>query len=455
MNSTPDASTGSRHEVFAWSMYDWANSAYSTILITVMVSYIKDDLFPGKTGTLLYAWGIGLTMFVVAVCSPIFGAIADAHASKRRWLAGTALTGATASALMYFTTTDTKWLFAVLFLLSNFCFELSLCFYNGFLPEIADDENMGRISSWGYALGYVGGGLALAFVIAMLLYGSIVSNPAEDSSVPKFLVQPVRVMGESLGLPADVQSLKRLSLAFMGVWWGLFSLPTLLMLRDKREPSREPQPFTIAARRAVFEVRHTLKNVRTFRILALFLLGFLIYNDGVQTVISQSSVFAIEVLSMGAIELALVVLMIQFIALPGAILVGHLADRLGQKPMLLVCLSVWCVLLILAFFITKKWQFWAMAAVAALVLGGTQSVSRAIMGLMTPRKHTAEFFGFFNLSGKATSVFGPFFFGTILAATGSAHLAIVSLLIFFLVGTAIMLPLNIDRGRQQARSSEP
>lgn len=138
-------------------MYDWANSAYSTILITVMVSYIKDDLFPGKTGTLLYAWGIGLTMFVVAVCSPIFGAIADAHASKRRWLAGTALTGATASALMYFTTTDTKWLFAVLFLLSNFCFELSLCFYNGFLPEIADDENMGRISSWGYALGYVGG----------------------------------------------------------------------------------------------------------------------------------------------------------------------------------------------------------------------------------------------------------------------------------------------------------
>jgi len=430
-NSEPSSSLVSRREVFAWSMYDWANSAYSTLMITIMMLYLQSELFPDDEGVLIYGWGIGLTMFAAAVLSPIFGAIADAHASKRRWLATTALTGAGASCLMFFATPDLKWLFVLLFLIANFCFELSLCFYNGFLPEIADDENMGNVSAWGYALGYLGGGLALSIVLAFLLNA------------------------DRLGIPSEDGFRMRCSLLFMGLWWGLFSLPTLLILRDKQKPTREPQPFNIAARRAFFEVRHTLRNIKTYRILALFLIGFLIYNDGVQTVISQASVFARIELQMKGPELVMVILMIQFISLPGALLVGFLANRFGQKTMLLVCLSIWIVLLIVAFFITKKWQFWMMAAVAALVLGGTQSVSRAIMGLMTPKKHTAEFFGFFNLSGKATSMFGPIFFVSILTATGSAHLAIVSLLIFFLVGTAIVLPLDIARGQQQARGVEP
>src|SRR5262249_43741253 len=153
-------------------------------------------------------------------------------------------------------------------------------------------------------------------------------------------------------------------------------------LKDKSKPAGEPKPLLEAARIAFGNVGHTLKNIRSYRMLTIFMLGFLVYNDGVQTVISQSSVFAIEKLGMKAQELAGVVLMIQFIALPGALLVGWLGDRAGQKPMLMICLAVWTTILALSFLVSEKWHFWCMAAAAALVLGGTQSVSRAIMGLM-------------------------------------------------------------------------
>ena len=167
--------------------------------------------------------------------------------------------------------------------------------------------------------------------------------------------------------------------------------------------------------------------------------------------ITQASVFAEEVLKMPTAELVQVILMIQFVALPGALAVGWAADHIGQKSTLMVCLAVWVALLVGAFFITESWQFWLMAAFAALVLGGTQSVSRAIMGLMTPEAHSAEFFGFFNLSGKAASMLGPIVFSTTMYATGSAHWAILSLLLFFVTGWAIVAPLNIARGQRDAR----
>jgi UMF1 family MFS transporter len=161
-------------------------------------------------------------------------------------------------------------------------------------------------------------------------------------------------------------------------------------------------------------------------------------------------VFAIQVLEMEAAELGQVILMIQFIALPSAFVVGWIGDRYGQKRTLVVCLVVWTLLSISAWFITTKAHFWVMATIAALVMGGTQTVSRAMMGLMTPKNHTAEFFGFFGLSGRMTSMLGPVFFSTILASTGSPHLAITSLVIFFVLGLAILLPVDVNRGRQQA-----
>ena len=410
-----------------FALYDWANSAYSTLSITVLVTYLQSAVLPGPAGEIAWGWGVGCTMFVAALLSPILGAMADASANKRTWLTGTTLTGSVAAMLMFFATPDRPWLLVGLFLITSLGFELSQGFYNAFLPEIATDEQMGRVSAWSYGAGYVGGGIALAIAFGLFLHG------------------------DKLGLPTANHFLPRFCLLLMGLWWLGFSLPTLIGLRDKGVPRVEPRRFSAAARVALGEVRRTLTRIRQFRMLAIFLLGFLIFNDGVQTVISQASVFGVKVLKMETPELLQVILMIQFVALPGALAVGWLADRIGQKRALVACLGVWILLLSCAFFVETRGQFWGMAVVVALVLGGTQSVSRTIMGQMTPERHAAEFFGFFNLSGKATSMFGPVLFSTILASTGSAHLAIVSLLVFFIAGTLIVLPLDVTRGRREAR----
>lgn len=414
-------------DIIAWCMYDWANSAYSTIYITVLVGYLQRAVLTDERGVRAYGWGIGGTMLVAAFLSPILGAIADAQANKRGWLFLTTVLGAGASMLMFFATPERPWLFVALFLIANLNYELVQGFYNAFLPEIADDAHMGRVSAWGYGTGYVGGGLMLVVALAVLS------------------------QGEAWGLPVDDGFLPRLCLLLMGAWWLVFSLPILLIVRDKAQPRSQGKSLAATALTGLREVKRTLGEIRRYRMLAVFLIGFLIFNDGVMTVISQASVFADKVLDMEIGDLVKVILMIQFVALPGALAVGWVADRIGQKTTLNICLGVWVVVLLTGFFITETWQFWVMAVFVALVMGGTQSVSRTIMGLMTPEDRTGEFFGFFNLSGKAVSVFGPIFFSEILARTGSAHLAIVSLLLFFVVGWLIIVPLDIARGRREAR----
>ncbi len=426
-----DATKNRRGEILAWCMYDWANSGYSTIYITVLVGYLREAVLTDERGVRVWTWGIGGTMLVAALLSPILGAIADAHASKRRWLLATTLMGSGAVALMFFATPAQPWLFVLLFLIANLNYELVQGFYNAFLPEIADDAHMGRVSSWGYGLGYVGGGLMLA--VALVVISS----------------------GAAMGLPTDNYFLPRFCLLLTGLWWAVFSLPILLIVRDKSPRGQESQSIVATARQGFSEVGKTLRNIRSYRMLSIFLLGFLIFNDGVQTVISQASLFAEQKFDMKIADLAQVFLMIQFIALPGALFVGWVADRIGQKTTLNLCLAVWVVVLLSGFMITERWQFWIMAAVTALVLGGTQSVSRAIMALMTPESRTGEFFGFFNLSGKAVSVLGPIFFGESLTRTGNPSWAIVSLLPFFVIGWAIIAPLSIARGQREAREGLP
>jgi UMF1 family MFS transporter len=240
----------------------------------------------------------------------------------------------------------------------------------------------------------------------------------------------------------------------MGLWWGLFSLPAILWLRDRSPGLGHRLPIRAATRKAGKEVTHTLLHIRQYRILFIFLISFLLFNDGVQTIISQASVFADEVLSMKTSELIMVILTIQFVAVPGAWLMGWLADKVGEKPVLVGCLVTWIVLLVYAFNVTTTTQFWYMAVVVALIMGGTQSVSRALMGQMTPKSRAGEFFGFFNLSGKATSFVGPPLFSTVLVNTGSAHWAIVSLIVFFVGGLVLLFFVNVNEGRLEARAAE-
>ena len=417
--------------VLCWAMYDWANSAYTTLIITVLIAYIQRCVFPasiwGSTGPVVWAWAIAASMFLGAVLSPIVGAMADAQNGKRRWLALTALTGSGASVMLGLIPTNHYVVIVCLFILANLCLELSLGVYNGFLPEIVDESDVNFASAWGYGLGYLGGGIALLMAMGLMQFG------------------------DSLGLPS-MESRLRASLVFMGVWWALFTLPAILVLGDRtRSDSGVDRPdasFRTSFVQSLREVMSTLRRLRTNVPLAFFLLSFLFYNDGMQTIISQASTFALSELQMPEMELMGVILMIQFLAMPGAIGVGLIADHVGKKPTLLGCLAVWGLTLIAALWITGAVGFWLLAAVIALVLGGTQAVSRSLMTEMIPNQQNAQYFGFFNLSGKATSFIGTFLFGAIIAATGSSRIAIVGLLPLFMIGALLLgrvrVPTRVD-----------
>ncbi|HVU88663.1 MAG TPA: MFS transporter [Pirellulales bacterium] len=585
-----------RREIFAWSMYDWANSAYSTYQITILMLYLQQVVLPGPPGQLAYAYGIGISTFFAALIAPVLGAVADAHASKRFWLSVCTLAGAGASVAMFFLPVEMSWIFVGLFFTTTLAFELAWGLYCAFLPEIADEKSMNRVSAYGFAMGYVGGGLALLVGVLVVQYGDRLGLPSnlegdcvvgheidfavgvppgdydvtvwlgdlraargpvevllngkrEESqrtsagevlsvmhkvAVPagELLLQlkgpgqdeqaslaGVRIEGAALAHPLlfdfgtpdsgaetgsiwvtpkdtfknyDREALAakskaipaaelpenlafglrpiegdkvegrdaimiprlKLGLLIMGLWWGAFSLPTLLLLRDRVQPRAGSESLVETAKRAVGEVAGTLKGVRHYRVLFLFLIAYLIYNDGVATIITQATVFAKEVLHIGAGELVFVVLMIQFVSMPGALFVGWLSGKLGEKQTLMGCIVVYIGWLVAAFFITTRLHFWIMGAVLALVMGGIQSVSRAIMGLMTPAKRSGEFFGFFNLSSKATSFAGPILFGSILAWTGRPHLAILSLLVFFFVGGGLASMVDVTEGRRRAMADE-
>lgn len=434
-------------EIFAWAMYDWANSAYTTLSITALMFFLTEvvaaadspfatnltaaaasfglDVEAKSWGGIVWAWGLAVAMFSAAVFSPIVGAMADARATKRWWLAGTALTGAACPIVMYFVPASAAWTQIALFVLASLLFDLSFGFYNGFLPELADERTMNRISAWGYALGYLGGGIALLIELLVLNHG-------DDIGI--------------VGKPAQLQ----FGLLLMGVWWAVFTLPAVLWLRDRSPPTAPRAPLARSARDALVQVKRTLKNVRKFPTLVLFLVGFLFYNDGIQTVIGQAGSFARADLGFEPPELLTLILVFQFICLLGALIDSVLTDRIGQKRALMLYLGIWVASLAAAYFVTEKIHFWWLSGVLGLVMGGAQTVSRSIMAMMTPERHNAEFFGFFNFSGKATSWMGNATFGLVIVLTDSARLAIMSLFIFFVIGWAFAALVDVARGRREA-----
>jgi len=427
INDQP-ASPSWRPNVLAWCWYDWANSGYTTLMITVFAVYMQRTVFSaetsGMTGAVVWAWSVAVSMLMGALLSPILGAWADARGAKRLGLGVSALGGGAACVLMAVVPPGQPWLVTACFVAANLCLELSLTFYNGFLPEIAEEHELNRVSSAGMAWGYVGGGLALLLAMLCLNFG-----PGFGFHDPSYLL--------------------RVCVFATGVWWILFTIPTVLVLRDSPRTVTKTG-ICRSGSRAIGDVVQTLKDLRHHRTLAIFLIAFLFYNDGVQTVISQASTFAIQELSFTDRELVAVILMVQFIATPGAVLTGWFADKLGRKRTLEICLLIWILLLTSAWFVNSKTAWWALSAGVALVLGGTQAVSRAIMGSLTPKQQEARYFGFFNLSGKATSFMGTFVFGLVVATTGSSRFAIVGLVVFFLIGLLIITGLDLTKSRSSS-----
>lgn len=440
----PAPLTESRREQIGWYFYDWANSAFSTTVVTVFLGpYLAsvaasaaDEAglvyplgIPVASGS-FFPYAVSLSVLLQVIFLPILGAIADYSHIKKQLMGIFAYIGAFATMGLFFVQGDNYMLGGGLFLLANLTFGASIVFYNAFLPDIAGPDRRDAVSSQGWALGYLGGGLLL--VLNLVLYNS----------------------RDALGVPTDVAV--RICLASAGLWWAIFTVIPMLTLRVRASVKRLPAGehyWTIGFR----QLGHTFSQMRHYPQTITFLVAYLLYNDGIQAVIALASVFGAEELKIPQSYLIVTILMVQFVAFGGALAFGWLAKRVGSKRAIMISLVIWVLVVAFSYVMPPNNVplFFALGAAIAVVLGGSQALSRSAFSLMIPQGQEAEYFSLYEVSERGTSWLAPLLFGLALQFTGSYRIAIVSLVIFFAVGLAILTRVDIRKAAIEAGNEAP
>ncbi|WP_432822779.1 MFS transporter [Trichloromonas sp.] len=418
---------------FGWCMYDWANSAFATVILAAVLPVYFVALVPpegarlslfGLTRTMpasaLWGYAVSCSMLAVALAAPYLGAYADKRGRRRLLLIVFALTGAAATSLLALAGPGDYLLAALLFIIANIGFAAGNIFYNAFLPALADGTELDRLSARGFATGYIGGGLMLLLAFAL-------------------------IQGYDLFGFADRGAATRAGFFITGLWWALFSLPTFRHVREGVF-IHAPEPLPTGFKGYL----QTFAHIRRYPDLLRFLLAFLFYNDGIQTIIVVSAIFAREELGLSQGSILGCFLMIQFVAMPGSLLFGRLAEQYGAKHSVLLSLILFIAVTIYAYTMHQGWEFWILGLVVALILGGSQAISRSLFAALVPADKSAEFFGFYAISGKFASIFGPLVFALIADFTGSSRLSILALAVFFLVGIALLSQVDVARGKAAA-----
>lgn len=422
-----------RPELRAWAMYDWAvSSVQTTIMVAVFPVYfitVAGAELPEGQATQMIAMANSVAMALIAVLSPVLGAVADFTASRKRFLRLFMGIGVAAVASMFFVQRGDAWLGFTLFVVSLAASAGSMVFYESLLPHVARESEVDQVSTAGYALGYLGGGTLLALNLAWIM------RPDLFGLTPGTI--PVR-----------------LALLSVAVWWLVFSIP---LFRRVPEPPRHLEADeTLGAnpmRVAFGRLRETLTELRGYRQAFLMLLAFLIYNDGIQTIIKMATAYGTEI---GIDQNALIgaVLIVQFAGIPFTFLFGFLAGRIGAKKSIFVGLTLYTGISVLGYNMQTATHFFILAGMVGMVQGGTQALSRSLFASMVPPHKSGEFFGFFSIFEKFAGIFGPLFFALAIALTGSSRSAILSVIFFFIVGGFILLFVDVDEGRRVAQDSE-
>jgi MFS transporter, UMF1 family len=429
-------------ELFGWKMYDWANSAFYTTVVGALFSPYLTRLAQAAVGengvvldlgplgavtakslpTLCVSISVGAQVFLL----PILGALGDYSDLKKRMMALFCYIAVIANCLMFFIKGNLYLAGGLLFIVANVCFGASNVFYNAFLPEITTEEEADKVSSRGYAYGYLGGALLLVLNLLLVLR-------AEQ-------------FGLSTGLAV------RLSLLSAGVWWGGFAIITFALLKSRPQKKQLP-PGKGYISAGFSEIAATVRELLRLPLTARYLLGYLIYNDGIQTVIFAASAFLEQELFPGGnpVFLLEIFVMVQFVAVAGALLFERLAYLIKTKNAIIVSLLIWSAIVIYAYrFLHTVAEAWIMAAVIAIVLGGSQALSRSLFAKMIPAGKESSFFGLYEVSERGTSWMGPLLFSIVIARTGSYRAALLSLIFFFVVGLIVLWITDTDRAIREA-----
>ncbi|MBW1742287.1 MAG: MFS transporter [Deltaproteobacteria bacterium] len=426
--------------ILAWCMYDWANSAFATTILAAILPVYFASLVPGEgvfvrlgfwnfttTASALWAYAISFSLFVTALSAPILGALADFTSSKKRFLFFFTYGGVVLTLLLFFVQEGDYWLCLLLFVAANIGFAGSMTFYNAFLPDVAGANEMDSVSGRGYAYGYIGGGLLLAIHVVMITYH------------------------DTFGI-ADKSLSIRMCLASVGIWWGLFAVPLFVWVPEVGRPHHKPKGFSYLSH-SFGRINSTIRSFRHNRDLLWFLAAFLVYNDGIQTVIAMAAIFGKTALGLDTGTLIGTLLLTQFVAWPGALVFARLAGRIGSKKAIMITLALWVGIVTYAYFLTSALEFWILGGMVGLVLGGSQAISRSLYAQLIPKARPAEFFGFFTISAKFASIFGPLLFGLITDLSDNPRNAIVSLVVFFVVGMVMLGLVDVKRGKLKAVES--
>jgi UMF1 family MFS transporter len=423
----------SRPELRAWAMYDWANSAFMTTIIAAVFPVFYGQvaaagLEPNRA-TYYYSVATTIALAITALTAPVLGAIADYAALKKRLLFVFQAIGVLATAAMVFIGRG-EWPFALtLFVVANIGVSGAFTFYDSLLPHIARPEELDRVSSAGYALGYLGGGLLLAINMV-------------------WITKP-----QWFGM-ADASVATRISFLSVAVWWAVFSIPLFRRVPEPAATAGTDRPRGLGLLRVGFsQLAGTLHELRRFKHALLLLLAFLVYNDGINTIIRMATVYGAEVGIPGH-HMILAVLMIQFVGGPFAFAFGRLAGIIGAKRAVFLALAVYTGISILGYFLKSTWQFYLLGFLVGTVQGGSQALSRSMFASMIPRHKSSEFFAFWGVFEKFAGIFGPFLFAMAIAATGSSKTAILSVILFFAVGAVLLLFVNVPDGQRIARAAE-
>jgi UMF1 family MFS transporter len=431
-----------RKEQRAWYFYDWANSAFSTTVAGVLfgpylIAIAKEAAVDNRIQVLglsiapgaLPSYTITASTLISAVLLPLLGAVADRTSRKKDLLAGFAWAGAAAASLLFFVKGDNWELGVIAFIVANLCFGAAAVFNDALLCLISEEEERDRVSSKGWAYGYAGGGLLLAL---------------------NFLLVTILPFGLSEGMAV------RISLLSAAIWWAGFTFIPFLGLKNRPPEHVVPETGGYVSR-SFGQLWATLKSLRQYPVALTFLLAYLFFNDGIQTVIASASIYGVEELEFSTGTVLATYLVVQFVAVFGALGFGRAAERYGAKTVILIGLGIWMLIVTVALFVPKKQlvAFLLLAVAIGIVLGGTQALSRSYFSLLIPRGREAEYFSFYHAMERGTSWFGTLVFGLVYQLTDSYRPAIFALIVFFVIGGALLLKVDTAKGIRQAGNEAP